>query len=253
MANIVYMAKSAWTGLLDTIRSKASVSGTMTVSQAADAVESISGGGVEDEIISRTISGIYENNRVTQIGSYAFTSCISLTAVSFQNVETIGSSAFFTCSNLTTANFPNALYLHNGVFSMCSNLGTISFPRAERLGTGAFRGCSALSEVTLPSATYIDGGAFSNCINLSKITLPCVSYIATGTFQKCYQLMEVRLDNISSVPNCPNITTTFSSTPIYNYTASTGGYGSVFVPASLYESFLTDTSWKTLSYRIVSV
>ena len=43
--NIVYMAKSAWTGLLDTIRSKAGVTGTMTVSQAADAVQNIPTGG----------------------------------------------------------------------------------------------------------------------------------------------------------------------------------------------------------------
>ena len=45
MANIVYMARSAWTGLLDTIRSKAKVSGTMTVSEATTAVENIPSGG----------------------------------------------------------------------------------------------------------------------------------------------------------------------------------------------------------------
>lgn len=45
MANIVYMARSAWTGLLDTIRSKAGITGSMTVSQATDAVDSIETGG----------------------------------------------------------------------------------------------------------------------------------------------------------------------------------------------------------------
>lgn len=49
MANIVYMAKSAWTGLLDTIRSKAGVTGNMTVSQAATAVENIETGGGGDD------------------------------------------------------------------------------------------------------------------------------------------------------------------------------------------------------------
>lgn len=39
------MARSAWTGLLDTIRSKAKVSGTMTVSEATTAVENIPSGG----------------------------------------------------------------------------------------------------------------------------------------------------------------------------------------------------------------
>lgn len=51
--NIVYMAKSAWTGLLDAIRSKAGVTGSMTVSQAADAVESITG---EPEIKTATMT-----------------------------------------------------------------------------------------------------------------------------------------------------------------------------------------------------
>lgn len=50
MANIVYMAKSAWTGLLDAIRSKARVSGTMTVSQATTAVENIETGGGESRV-----------------------------------------------------------------------------------------------------------------------------------------------------------------------------------------------------------
>lgn len=50
--NIVYMAKSAWTGLLDTIRSKAGITGSMTVSQAAEAVENIPTGGGGSNIIT---------------------------------------------------------------------------------------------------------------------------------------------------------------------------------------------------------
>ena len=44
------------------------------------------------------------------------------------------------------------------------------------------------------------------------------------------------------------------STPISNYTSSTGGvYGSIYVPASLYNDYVTDTNWSAYSARIVSV
>jgi hypothetical protein len=46
----------------------------------------------------------------------------------------------------------------------------------------------------------------------------------------------------------------FYSTPIGGRTTSTGGvYGSVFVPSSLYSSFITATNWTSISARIVSV
>lgn len=45
MANLVYMAKSAWTGLLDSIRAKAGTAASMTVSEATTAVQNIPTGG----------------------------------------------------------------------------------------------------------------------------------------------------------------------------------------------------------------
>ena len=60
MANIVYMARSAWTGLLDTIRSKAKVSGTMTVSEATTAVENIETGGAGLELLKTESLGHIE-------------------------------------------------------------------------------------------------------------------------------------------------------------------------------------------------
>ena len=49
-------------------------------------------------------------------------------------------------------------------------------------------------------------------------------------------------------------TSTFTSTPIAGYTTSTGGvYGSIFVPASLYDRYISATNWVTYSSRFVSV
>ena len=46
----------------------------------------------------------------------------------------------------------------------------------------------------------------------------------------------------------------FTSTPISNYTTSTGGvYGSIYVPESLYSSYIASTNWVTYSDRFVSL
>lgn len=58
MADIVYMAKSAWTALLDAIRSKGGTSAPMTVAQAKAAVEAIETGGGEklEDLVSSVTS-----------------------------------------------------------------------------------------------------------------------------------------------------------------------------------------------------
>jgi len=56
---------------------------------------------------------------------------------------------------------------------------------------------------------------------------------------------------VSSVPTLG--LSAFASTPIGGYSDSAGQYGSVYVPASLYSSFLTANNWSLISSRIASV
>ena len=92
--------------------------------------------------------------------------------------------------------------------------------------------CNALSTVTLnwTSATQISNRAFSQCYNLLSF------YLLGPTV--------LPLQNINA----------FATTPISNYTTSTGGvYGSIYVPESLYSSYITATNWATYSARFVSM
>ena len=90
------------------------------------------------------------------------------------------------------------------------------------------------------------------CQNLTNVSLPKVSFMSSYAFQQCYNLLSLYL-NVSSIPSLQNINV-FSSTPISNYTTSTGGvYGSIFVPTSLYSSFISATNWANYSSRIVSM
>ena len=93
---------------------------------------------------------------------------------------------------------------------------------------------------------------FYNCADLTTISFPSVTIIGSSAFQYCSKLTSLYLLG-SQVATLTNINA-FGSTPISNYTTETGGaYGSIFVPASLYDSYKTASKWSTYSSRLVSM
>ena len=82
-----------------------------------------------------------DGKKVTQIGSYAFSSCTELTSVTIPDgVTSIGNSTFSDCTSLETVTIPNSV--------------THIYPRA-------FYNCTLLKEVTIPaSVTSIRDYAF---------------------------------------------------------------------------------------------
>lgn len=276
MANLVYMAKSAWTGLLDSIRAKAGTAASMTVSEATTAVQNIptGGGGGEDyeQLVMRTISAA--SGSMSKIGDYAFASCKNLKTASFPLATDIGSYAFYSCSRLTEVNMPSArsagantfygcslletVYMPSVsvlgyyMFNSCSALGTVDFPSVSLISAYVFNGCVALSTVSFPVTTYISDHAFVSCVSLKTASFPLLRTISTAAFQRCYNLLSLYLLG-SSFVTLAN-TNVFSSTPISNYTTSTGGvHGSIFVPASLYDRYISASNWSHYSSRFVSV
>ena len=188
----------------------------------------------------------------TSIGNYAFTSCRSLRTAYFPAAISIGQNAFSNCSSLTTASFPVATSIGAAVFSNCRNLTTIYFPSATSIGANVFYNCVSLTEANFPAATSIGATVFAYCSKLATVSFPVAEVIGSSAFRNCTMLLSLYLNNVSRVPTLS--TSVFLSTPIGGYTTSTGGaYGSVYVPASLYSSFLTATNWSSISARIVSV
>lgn len=228
---------------------------------------------IEDSLINGSIS-IYNNSEIynignhafqscsdlfsmsfpncTSIGNYAFYECTSLISVSFPNCSYIGRAAFFNCSMLTSVDFPNCSYIGQTAFRHCVSLITINFPKCSYIGSDAFEGCDNLNSVIFPQVNTISSYAFRWCINLSIASFPKCTYIASWGFDSCYNLLSLYLLGSSVVGlNSINV---FNSTPISNRTTSTGGvYGSIYVPASLYNSYITATNWSDYSARIVSV
>ena len=188
----------------------------------------------------------------TSIGSYAFANCLKLMTASFSACTSIDGYAFNGCRSLTTISFPSCKYIGSYAFSYCYNLTTASFPSCSIIFSSAFRDCSCLTSISFPVCERIASNAFGNCSSLTLISFPSCTYIQASAFLRCYNLVSLYFMG-SSVVSLGN-SNAFTSTPIAGYTASTGGvYGSIFVPSSLYNTYITSTNWVYFSSRFVSV
>lgn len=90
------------------------------------------------------IPSVYNGEKVTSIGDFAFYGCSNLTSISIPNsVTSIGKFAFYDCRSLTSISIPNSV---------------------TSIGESAFKGCTGLTSVTIPtSVTNIGKWAFSGC------------------------------------------------------------------------------------------
>ena len=199
-----------------------------------------SGGGsdsVEDSIIMRTISGTYTNDRVTRIGSNAFQNCYLLTKVSFPECKTIYSDAFNTCYGedldgwcygLKEIDFPKCTYIGVRAFYNCYELSKVNIPQCQRILASAFYSCWGIRELTLPVCSSIEGYVFTHT-HLSKLVLPG-SYV-------------VKLGHYNA----------FTSTPMSFASNIVSTYGSIYVPASLVNTYKSATNWSVLADRITAI
>ena len=213
------------------------------------------------------------------IGSSAFYQCSSLTNINFPECIDVSSAAFYGCNRLLTANFSKCASVATNAFGNCYSLASISFPVCTSIGVSAFQNCRSLTEAIFPSCTFIGSYAFSNCYSLIEAKFPSCTSIGDSAFQNCRSLTTALFNNSSTAQGtistyafrfCYNLlslyllastlyqlslsSTTFISTPIAGYTTSTGGvYGSIFVLASLYDSYISSTNWSYFSERFVSL
>jgi len=187
----------------------------------------------------------------TNIGTYAFNGCI-LTTVSFPACTNIGNSAFNLCSDLTTVNFPACMNIGTYAFYNCTSLTIASFPVCTSIGNNAFYNCTHLTTMNFPACTYIGNSVFNKCSRLTTASFPACTNIGNSAFKDCRNLLSVYFMG-SSMPSLTN-SNVFSSTPIAGYTTSTNGvYGSIYVPASMLESYKTANNWSYFSDRFVGV
>lgn len=199
------------------------------------------------------LSGNISFSLPSRVEAYTFRSCNKIETVDFPNATYVCDHAFIKCSALTFVNMPNASFIGSYCFQSCYNLSSLNMSGVTYIDSCAFYGCSALTYVNLPEVSKMDYEVFYDCHNLSTIILPKLSFMRSSMFQRCYNLLSVYLLSTSVIGGGMNWSI-FRSTPISDYTTSTGGvYGSIFVPASLYDSYKTTSGWSAYASRFASL
>lgn len=155
--------------------------------------------------IESSISSNGRNYTVTEIATWAFNKCNTLTEVTLPNtVDEIGYQAFFNCSNLTNVTIPEGVTkIGQAAFYGCSQLTSITIPSTITDMDTAFSGNTALSQVTLTNGIpKISSHAFERCTELREIKVPVsVDEICPFAFNGCTGLTSVTLEKGINIIN----------------------------------------------------
>lgn len=218
--------------------------------------------------------------KITRIEDFAFYYCWSLTNFSTPEVSWIGTSAFYQCDKMTDLYAPNLTMIGSFAFYNCglknfyapklpdipqqafqynrfSHVSPSMFPIIESISRSAFVNCTLKGWFcdTLASSIDVYDTAFSNCDRLQYVGINKLNKLYNNIFTGCENLSILYIFNSSVLKSVSStavvqFNTVFSSTPMLS---SNGyGYGSIYVPASLYSSYITDSFWSVASSRIVS-
>ncbi len=202
------------------------------------------------------------------IYSSAFYNCVSLESIVATNCLEVHAGAFCGCSRLSQANLESCELISSAAFMRCIALEEISIPNCHSIGSEAFYGCTNLSSINIPACTQlfknafcrctslqgvidiplcekIGDGAFSSCSSITGVKLSACSSIGTYAFAACTILSMVDLTGVSSVPKLGSYA--------FWWTLIHSKQGSIYVPVSLYESFISASNWSTYSSLMISV
>ena len=170
-----------------------------------------------------SIKNVFISHGVTQIGSYAFDGCSSLTSINIpSSIISIGNRAFWDCVNLnsvyidsiqdyccisfygyTSSPFYNSgdvnLYINNKLTKYLELPSSVT-----SISNYAFFSCTSLTSINIPSSvTSIGDYAFAWCSSLTSVNIPnSVSSIGISAFEHCTGLTNISIpSSVSSIKN----------------------------------------------------
>lgn len=152
--------------IADAIRGKSGSSDGLSFPDGMEAaINGLSSPRVEDGLIDSSLSGAYENPRVTEIKASRFNGCAALTSVSFAAVKTLGSSVFNGDSGLVSISFPLLETVGSYAFNNCTKLPKADFPKLKSIAAGGFYGTRVMTKFIIRSesvCTLADKSAFQS-------------------------------------------------------------------------------------------
>ena len=222
-----------------------------------------------DGLIERSISGSFNDNKITTIKNGAFAYCTNLESVCFPNVTTIGAGAF-TGSGLkaiTPETFPSVTsigYLYGSYVFGESALETVDWPSLTvENDYHFFHNCKSLRSVNLPNLTsfgnYGASGFLDGCTSLTYVNLPLLPH--SPSCAGCTSLRLIDLPSCTSFYNGNFVDCLLDALIIRNTTMCTlnnafynnniaKGTGYIYVPRELVDSYKTATNWSTHATQI---
>lgn len=104
---------------------------------------------------------------------------------------------------------------------------------------------SDITNVLLPECKYIYNLTFQSCTSLNQANLPVCSYIGDGAFLNCnlFSSMTIGYSGVCSL----------DGTQIFETTQITSSTGSIYVPASLVDSYKSANYWSYFSTQIFPI
>ena len=142
---------------------------------------------------------------ITNMGTYTFNGCYSLTNIVIPNSVTgIPINTFYICYSLTNIVIPNSVTsIGNYSFYSCYSLTNAVIPNSvTSMGQYSFYGCRSLRNLAIPnSVTSMGQYSFYNCYSLTNIIISNkITSIQNSTFSNCYSLTNVIIpNNITSI------------------------------------------------------
>ena len=248
-----------------------SANGTYTPGQGVDGYSQVVvdvpiSGWDQKSITEGTNEIINLDNSASFVASSAFISNKKIQTVNLPNCISVGMSAFNYCLNLYSVSLPICETLGEGAFSMAFSLKYIYIPVCSSIGNGAFRnsklqsidlhkcvilrvstfnGCSKLVNVSIPICETIGDMAFKDCTSLNQLSLPMCSFIRATAFQNCSSLSIITI-------GYSGVCSLYKSNAFIN-TQITSSTGSIYVPASLVDSYKSATNWSYFSTQIFPI
>ena len=191
--------------------------------------------------------------KLAKVGAYCFNSMLCTEPLAFPALSEIGSHAFDGAQGLKGITLGSVSSITAYAFKYCGQLSYISMDYAsvQTLSSGCFSGCNVLNITDVfTNCTTIGDAAFWAVMSTTALSFPKASIIGNQAFIGMTSLASLYLMG-TSVPTLA-ATNAFQNTPISS-SSYLGHFGSIFVPASLYDSYIAAANWSAYAARFVSV
>ena len=201
------------------------------------------------------------------IGKYAFVENEILLSINLPKCTTVDNYGFYMCRNLTNINLPKCTSVGEYALAGLTKIVSVDLPECVTAGKTAFRNNTNMTSINLPKCETIDNNGLAYCSSLTQIVLPKIKTIGAFGLESCTKLQTVDLGaDVVSVGGAAFSSCTKLDTLIIrantllpfsnNMLASTkiaGGYGHIYVPTELVDTYKAAAGWSTYANIIEAI